>query len=225
MPTVTAFAQELADEYGENYADSDTAEQIQKWVSEVINEIYSAGRWNFSLDTDTLNLVNGTRTYDLDADTVEISSVLDASGGEIVYVPLERLIARALDVHNELGTPEFWYYAGVNSSTQARKVGFYPIPDGSYALTLHVFLRPGALAASTQIPLPYEFLQPLRDGVRAKVKANDGHTQEAQVYDQRYQQGIGLLTSRLHGGVRGPSRLGITMLPQHYQAPGSTTGG
>lgn len=219
--TKNQLAQELAIEAGEQFDDIDVKAQFEDWVQQAVDEIMSASPWFFRNVTETVNTVASTATYTLGAST---SSIRDIAYGttHIVYAPIERLIARGKSL-TVTGTPEYWYFAGMDSSNQL-KISFQPVPNAALAITVHGVARPVALASGDTIPLPHEYLNAVRAKVRSLLAFSDKDYQSAAMFEQGFQAALGRLAQQYAGLVRPPSRLRVKGSQATYQSP-ETPGG
>lgn len=229
MATVDSLASDLATEFGEEYTDIDIATQFQNWVIEVIEEIVTSGRWFFQNDSQTLALVASTRVYSLDADVSEVRQVYDPTNKvRVAYAPVERLVAHGNGIDDEGNQPTHWYMEGIGSN-QEIKIGLYPVPSAAAVaaipnLTIHTALRPAALASTSTIPLPEEYIRVAKDGVRAKIRFSDGDINGFQLMDRRFTEGLQLLNARFHARPKQPGRLPVQAFKSQSQSPGTAEG-
>jgi len=219
--TKNQLAQELAIEAGEQFDDIDVKSQFEDWVQQAVDGIISVSPWFFNNVVETFATANGTATYTLGAST---SSIRDIAIGttHIVYAPIERLIARGKDL-SLAGTPEYWYFAGMDSSNQL-KISLQPVPNSVATVTVHGTARPADLASGATIPLPQEYLNAVRAKVRALLAFSDKDYNAVGMFEQQYQQLVGGLAQRYAGLVRPPSRLRVKGSAATYQSP-ETPGG
>lgn len=223
--TVNALAQEIATEFGEEYTDQDVADQFRTWVKEVVRRVIGSGRWFSQNTTDDITTVASTATYSMDTTTGEIKAMrLTATDAPILYTPVERLIARDYNLE-ATGTPTNWWIDSLGSS-QELVVRFYPIPDDAYAIEAHVLKRPSDLGNTDTIPLPVEYLDVVRDGVRWKVRYNENNLEAAALSLQEFKEGLLLLNAKFGAQPRAGSSLPVkTKLKQQHQSPATNTGG
>lgn len=219
--TKTQLAQELAIEAGEQFDDIDVKSQFEDWVQQAVDAVYSVSPWFFRNLTDPINTVGSTVTYTLSATVAKIRDIALGTA-HIVYAPIERLIARGKSLTVE-GTPEYWYYAGVDSNNQLQ-ISFQPVPDGVHAITVHASQRPADLASGDTIPLPKEYLNAVRIKVRSLLAASDKDYQAASLFEQSFMQNVTGLAEQYAGLVRPPSRLRAKAAQAVYQSP-DTPGG
>ena len=220
--TVNTLANEMATEMGEEFADLDVAEQFLTWVKEVVRKVYAAGRWASANNVETITMANGTASYTLNSSTSEVKSVrIPTSGTKIIYSSVERLIAKDKDLEDS-GEPDYWWYDGLDAAASL-KIRFYPVPGASQdsvSVQLWVQKRPPILGDTDVIPLPGEFIDVVRDGVRAKARANENNLDGAMLAKQDFIEGMQLLGARFAS----PPKIGSTMpsklkLKQIHQAP------
>lgn len=230
--TLDQLAQEMATEFGEQYGDLDIADQFQRWTQETYEEVVSDARWFFKNGEETVTPVAGTATYTLPATVSEIRMAYvntTPRPSRVAYSAVERLLARGENLA-EAGTPRAWYYAGIDSSTTAKKIKFWPVPDAAFVATgnvvvLETISRPESLSATDTIPLPSEYIRVLRDGIRFRVKFNDNDLEGAQAAHSKFLSGLDRLNMRFHGAEEGGSSLRVKRLKAARQAPGAAEGG
>lgn len=219
--TKNQLAQELAIEAGEQYDDIDTKLQFEDWVGQAVDAVYAVSPWFFRNITETVNTVNGTVVYTLGASTSKIRDIAYGTT-HIVYAPIERLIARGKSL-TATGTPAYWYFDGLDSSNQI-KISFQPVPDAVYAITVHGVQRPADLASGDTIPLPKEYLNAVREKVRALLAYSDKDYNSVQLFTQSFENQLKGLSEQYAGLVRPPSRLRVKGSQAVYQSP-DTPGG
>ena len=228
--TVDTLANEVADEFGEEYTDLDVAEQFKSWVKEHVRRVYSAARWFAGNAVETVTLVNAQAVYSLSATASEIKSVRKPVGNtKLSYTSVERLIARDKDLEST-GDPTNWWYEGLGSSNEVQ-IRLYPIPTTASIATeptLQVWVqkRPPTLGDTDTIPLPDEFIDVIRNGVRMQVRLNENNIEAAQIANQQYQESLMLLLGRFSK----PPKVGSTLPGKQkfrttHQAPGADDGG
>lgn len=230
MATVDDVAGDIATEFGEEFSDIDIKAQFRLWVIEVFEEVYASGRWFFQNDEQDISLVASQKAYSLDADVSEVRDIRDPNDNvRVEYAPVERLIARGKDLLLE-GTPTNWYIDSIGTS-QEIKISLWPIPDAAAvaaitALRAYTLLRPITLSGTTTIPVPIEYVRVIKEGVRAKVKFNDGDLDGSSMAIEAFGNGLMLLNARFHGKPRQGSTLPVkTKLKQTHQSPATADGG
>ncbi len=174
--------------------------------------------------------VASTREYTLDASVSEVLAVVLTGGSlsspkEVSFAPRERLIARGKDLSTSTtGTPDYWYYTGVDSSGNL-KIAFQPVPDDTYTATLQVLDQPSTPGDSDEIALPREFERVLKEGIRFRAYRNEGQIDLATLSYQIFQSGLQLLNARFLGPFAGGSGLKVkTRMKQIDQAPAAADG-
>ena len=172
-----------------------------------------------------MNTVASTAAYSLAATTGEVKSVrIPATDDVIIYTPVERLIAKDKNLELE-GKPENWWIDSLGTS-QEMKIRFYPIPDAVYAVELHVLNRPSDLGDSDTIPLPVEYIDVVREGVRYKTRYNENNLEAAGLALQEFKEGIMILNAKFGGSPRAGSNLPVKRkLKQIHQSPSTNDGG
>lgn len=232
--TVDSFAQEMAFEFGEQYADPDVQAQFLRWVQEVHDDIYQAAPWFFRNETVSLNLLTSVPTAQLsDALTIRGMYISAAPAGKestvgrpLVYVPVERILARpGTNLVSDSDTPECWYFETHNATSHLLTLRFYPIPSGSYTVAVAALKNPPTLAATDQIPFPADFFPALREGVRAKVRYNDDNGQAAQLSEALKDKYIQRLANAFAGPMGAPSSLRVKRSKAIHQAPAAQGAG
>ena len=223
--TVNALAQELATEFGEEYTDQDVADLYRSWVKEIVRRVIGSGRWFTQNTTDEITTVASTSTYSLAATTGEVKSVrIPSLDQPVIYTPVERLIAKDKNLELE-DTPTNWWIDSLGSS-QEIKIRFYPVPDAALTIELHVLKRPAELGDTDNIPLPIEYLDIVREGVRYKTRYNENNLQAAALALQEFKEGIMLLNAKFGGQPRTGSNLPVKRkLKQVHQSPATNDGG
>jgi hypothetical protein len=228
MATVADIAQELADEFGEEYTDTDVQAQFNIWVNEVVYEIITSGRWFFQNASEDLTLVASQKNYSLATTVSEVRDIRSKTGKRIAYIPVERLIARSKDL-DATGVPTNWYIDGLGSNNEM-VVSLWPVPSAAAVtsdspLKVYTLKRPVSLSATTTIPLPTEYERVLRDGVRSKVKFNDGDLEAAAWIRQQFETGLQLLNARFAPRPRAGSSMPVKQkIKQVAQSPSSPDG-
>ncbi len=200
MATVADIAQEMADEFGEEYTDDDVKNQFVIWVIETVEEIVTSGRWFFQNSSEDVTLVIAQKDYSLTAAVSEVRDIRSpGTKKRIAYIPVERLIARAKDL-DLAGTPTNWYIDSLGSSNEM-KISLWPVPDSAAVtaespIKVFTLLRPTALTETSTIPMPEEYIRVCREGVRAKVRYNDGSLEASAYARQQFKEGLSLLNAR-----------------------------
>lgn len=220
--TVDTLANEMATEMGEEYADLDVADQYLTWVKEVVRKVYAAGRWASANNVETITMATGTASYTLDSTTSEVKSVrIPSTGSKVIYSTVERLIAKDKDLE-DTGEPDYWWYDGLDASASL-KIRFYPVPttaQNGVSVQLWVQKRPPSLTDTAVIPLPGEFIDVVRDGVRAKARANENNLEGAMLAKQDFMEGMQLLGARFATPPKAGSTMPLKLkLKQIHQAP------
>jgi hypothetical protein len=143
---------------------------------------------------------------------------------KLAYYPVERINARGtVEVP---GQPTWWYLAGVDTSTGGLKIRLYPLPadEEHYIVKVYGVGRPLTLGDTDFIPVPEDFLIPLRHGVRARVYLNQNDLQSAQVSQTTYQGLLAGLNARFSGPQPSTSRLAVKRMRGLHQAPAAVDG-
>jgi hypothetical protein len=223
--TVNALAQEVATEFGEEWTDQDIADQFRTWVKEVVRRVITSGRWFSQNAIDDITTVASTATHTLDATTSEVKAMrLTATDKPIIYTPVERLIAKDYNLETT-GTPPNWWIDSLDAS-QNIVVRFYPVPDAAYDIDAHVLKRPVTLGDTDNIPLPEEYLDVVRDGVRWKVRFNENNLEAAALMLQEFKEGIMILNAKFGSQPREASALPVKRkLKQVHQSSATNDGG
>ena len=222
MTTVSSLADTLATEAGEDFSDADVATQFQDWVREGYETIVSSARFLWQNSSEDVNTVASTAEYTLGATTAEVVAVQVTDSNEAVgYMPIDRLVALGYDLDSE-AEPTHWYYTGINPSTTALKLAFYPVPDDVYAIKVYNLIRPPTLADGDTIPLPASFMNLVKQFVRAMVLLNLDQLQEYQAAIQRFDQLLTVQASRYNQTRRSASRLKVRQLHHVRQAPAAS---
>lgn len=227
------LARKAADEVGEDFASIDTKEQYLEWARDVVQEILTSGRWLQSNQNFTQQYTAPeTNPVALEQDASEVITIqwtdnLSATG-RITYVERETLVRRGKNLF-DTGTPEYWYYSGVDSNGVIQ-VGFYPqiaLVGGQTQLDLHFYglKQPPSLTATDTIPLPEEFLSVAREGILFRSYRNTNDVQLATLALQNFNSRLQLLNARFQGPFTGGSNLPVqTGIKRVDQAPGSQDG-
>jgi hypothetical protein len=231
MATVDSVASELALEFGEQFQDIDIADQFRRWVQQTYEEIVQLAPWFFKNDDFSIQLEQGVKEYTLPTTVsairdFSIYSATDAPTdvrGKLSYTPVERLTARGENL-DAPGFPRAYYITGINQSTTAMQIAVWPVPDREYNARIFAVSRPVVLSSTDTIPLPPEYLAALREGVKAKVRFNDGDLQAMQAAEQKMLGLITGLNSSFVGPKGGPSRLGVKRLRGTHQSPTEADG-
>jgi hypothetical protein len=229
MATVADIAQEMADEFGEEYTDDDVKNQFVIWVTETIEEIVTSGRWFFQNSSEDVTLVAGVKDYSLSSAVSEVRDIRSpGTKKRIAYIPVERLIARAKDL-SLAGTPTNWYIDSLGASNEM-KISLWPVPNAAAVtaespIKVYTIKRPATLTETSTIPMPEEYIRVLRDGVRAKVKFNDGQLEAANWARSVFKEGLQLLNARFAPRPRRGSDMPVKQkIKQQAQSPSSPDG-
>jgi len=201
------------------------ADLYRSWVKEIVRRVIGSGRWFTQNTTDEITTVASTSTYSLAATTGEVKSVrIPSLDQPVIYTPVERLIAKDKNLELE-DTPTNWWIDSLGSS-QEIKIRFYPVPDAALTIELHVLKRPAELGDTDNIPLPIEYLDIVREGVRYKTRYNENNLQAAALALQEFKEGIMLLNAKFGGQPRTGSNLPVKRkLKQVHQSPATNDGG
>jgi len=220
--TLDNFANEMATEFGEQYSNPDVALLFQRWTQEVFGEIVSSGRWASQNGFQSVTFTPGTASYTLDAEVSEVKTVTDlTAAAEIAYFEVERLISRGEDL-TASGVPTVWFYDGIDTTSVAFKVRFWKVPNDSRTVQVHYLKQPPTLALDENIPLPGEFLDVLRLGVRALGRMNENDEVLYKDLRERFEGRLQLLAARFQPKQRNASRLRIKQLPAVNQSTVAT---
>jgi hypothetical protein len=224
--TLDSLAQVMATEFGEQYGDLDIADQFRDWTQEVFEEVVGDARWFFKNGSTDIVPVLGQAVYTLPVGVAEVRTAYiptTPKPARVAYSSVERLLARGANL-GEPGTPRAWHYCGIDSTTTAQKVRLWPVPDAAFLATgLHVVLetvnRPEALLTTDTIPLPPEYIRVMRDGIRFKVKFNDGDLEGASLAHQRFSSGLDRLNMRFNGQEQQGSNLRVKKIKANRAEP------
>jgi hypothetical protein len=194
--TLQTFAEEMALEFGEEVTDLD----IRWWHQNV---------------TYNLTLVDSTSVYTLPVTISEVRDVRrQGDGVRVALTTVEQLIRRSEDLTQLLAQPPgplhlptHWFPAGA-ASDGALQIQVWPVPNGDHST----------------IPLPEEYINVARSGVRALVRYNENNLEAAALMFQRFDAKLRLLNGRFQGAPRAGSRMaakrGLKITPQMPSAPG-----
>ena len=208
--TLSDLASEVSVEFGEDYTDTDVADQYVAWGNESYQEIIGSGRWYLSNKEETFTLSNGVSVYSMPVGVAEIVQLSNKSTNlPISYIPMERLVARKKNL-DASGAPTNWWYDGFDGTTKQLKVRVYPVPgagNDSDVIRTNTLQSPAVLAATDEIPLPNEYLHIMRNGIRSKQKFSDGDLEGATAARGLFTNGLGLLNQRYSGAPKQGSRI------------------
>lgn len=133
------------DPNGDIWGDS----QIDRKINRFIGNVYSLMNLDFEEVTDTLSLVGGTATYDLDAglDNYGVLESLTLTGRNtpLNKVELQDLQAMGFDLTTQ-GEPQYLYFYG------NKTIGLYPVPDGVITTALARYQRDNPILTSGESP-------------------------------------------------------------------------
>jgi hypothetical protein len=241
MATPSDVAEELALEFGEQFSDTDIADQFIRWVKEKYQEIALTSRLFFKNAEHPLTLEPEGSTYSLPASVAEPRVIyLYGSGAtegaatdptdigftsvarRVNYMPIERLTARGANL-NEAGQPKVFYIVGFDGDV-ALEIRVWPVPAIYYGATVYASDRPATLDDDDTIPLPEEYIVALKNGVRAMVYTNDNNPQQAEMAESKYVQLLMTLNSRFSGPPPSASRLQIKKLRGAHQLGAAVDG-
>jgi hypothetical protein len=214
MATNSSLAEELATELGEAYKDPEIQRQFKQWVSECVEMILAAARWPFATGVGGVTTSADTRTYELGAGHGDVRIIQEVDQSTTLpYFVLEELQSQGFDIR-QTGKPVLWYYDALSDEGYL-VIGFWPVPDAAYSYHIYRDTVNGALddSADVTIPLPADFLQVIRDGVRALYRENTENAALAQLAWQRYTQKLGLLRDRYLSPQAGRFALRAVDLP------------
>lgn len=234
MATPEDMAREIAEELGERFSDLDVRETFLAWTQDGIDEILASGRFLQSNTTIPITIVLGVSQYTLPNNISEVLTFrfLDEDGnfsGESVFASRESLIRRGKDITAQSSAvPPHWFYSGV-SADGSLLVQFSTVPSGTLQLittaAAEALKQPPTPSATTEIPLPREFLSVLKELVRFKAYRNGNETELAQISFQLYNSRLELLIGRFLGPFQGGSNLPVkTRMKNIDQAPAAADG-
>lgn len=205
MPTVTALALDLGTEAGESTNDTEYLALVRKWIKGGYREIGDASAWSFLKVDELLSLsVLGGKEYNTQASCSEITVMrFTGTDEQIVYVPVERLIALNYDLELP-GKPQFFYASGFDVAAGRHQFTVWPVPDATYAIEIHENGIATTLADGDTIPMPDNFLTILEDYVRMMQAKDD---KDYELYDRMDNKWRSALSERLKRYSKQPSRL------------------
>jgi hypothetical protein len=223
----------MALEFGEEVTDLDIRDQFVQFSQEVFDDIITSGRWWHQNVTYNLTLVDSTSVYTLPVTISEVRDVRrQGDGVRVALTTVEQLIRRSEDLTQLLAQPPgplhlptHWFPAGA-ASDGALQIQVWPVPNGDQTDLLNVYAlkRPATLALTSTIPLPEEYINVARSGVRALVRYNENNLEAAALMFQRFDAKLRLLNGRFQGAPRAGSRMaakrGLKITPQMPSAPG-----
>lgn len=217
--TLDDFAREMAEELGEHYADPEIADLLQRWVGESVSEITASGRWFWQNGNEIIVTVDGLRVYTLQSEVSEVTAIWAQDFDKAVaYLPVERLIHRGENLVERGALPRVWYYAGMDATSTAMKIAFWPVPDATTgSMNIQYLKRPAIGSLTDLLPIPDDYLDVVRLGVRALSAQNadniEGYGAARQLFTQRLQ----VLSARFDPQVLGTSRLRVKQSTRVHQ--------
>jgi len=88
-----------------------------------------------------------------------------------------------------------------------------------------VTVRPEQLSPSSTIPLPRDYNNVLRDGVRWRMKMNESDIESARAFKTLFSEGLAKLNQQYHGAEEGGSGLRVKRLKATRQTTSAPEGG
>jgi len=181
--TLDQLSADVLDELGEDNTDAALLLQANKWVQRVYDDVGDTMDWRFNYISTTVNTVASQRLYTLNVDVRDISSGRIQTSGEILeYRSKDHLFSYGYDMEAE-GTPIYYYHDTFDTTTQAHKIGFYPIPDAVKTVEFQCVGRPTTLSAAVNLPVPNEFLGLIHEGALA---LGHRHEREWESFDRTW---------------------------------------
>jgi hypothetical protein len=220
--TLDAFANQMADEAGEDYTDAQVALLFKQWSKEAFVNTAASSRFLWTNAAFDLTTSIGVSEYTLDATVAEVKALRNKTTEALLGYNTEESLIRLNIDFEESAAPKYWFYSGIDTTSTAFKVQLVPVPDAVYNLQIRALTRPTDLGDSTVIPLPVEFVELLRMFVRAMYQHNDDKIQLAQQNLQVYQQTLLAYVTRYTAPRQVQSGLRVKNIAGNNQAPAAS---
>jgi len=160
--------------------------------------------WPFNHETHNETLVAGTTRYDIptnakhvDYDTFRIrgDSGLNVEGRNLDQIDYKEYLNKYVEQEDETDVGSIPVYV---FETPDNNYGLYPYPDEAYTLTFEYYKIPDSLTAATDVPtIPERFRHVIADGAVMYGFQFRGETQQYQLAQQRFEEGIKDMTTHL----------------------------
>lgn len=194
-------ATELIAKFRTRYPDC-TSANASTYLQDVLKELY--GRLPIIRQTEvTINVTDGTREYDFDADATAIQEIIyKPSSDETGWIVLDATNVDKLDAEDPYwrtdlteGTPYKYYIRGAVSSDTAKNViGFIEIPDtmtsDGYPIVACQISKYAALTTSETMPSNLLNDWVLTSGMRYYYAQDIGNIEQSEYWRVRYEQEI-----------------------------------
>lgn len=140
----------------------------------------------WAVDLVTVTLVEGTATYDVDANTVMVLDAycsIDTSSEETdrIILPISRSEYASYPNKTQQGFPTVYWFDRLISPT----ITLYPVPDGTSATYLKYYrvrqIQDSNLAGGQNVEIPYLWLEAFADGLAYRL---------AKIWNQQAAQGL-----------------------------------
>lgn len=216
--TVNALALVLLREQDEATDNAEMVSTVEAWIDDAVDEIASAADWKFHQQVDTLNTVAAQQAYILGQNVVDIRSIrFTATDEPIEYADIMSLTNIAEDFELQ-GRPRWWFFLEPTAGTDEliKNIGFSPIPDAIYALTLSVKTHPTttALLTGSNVPFRKEWILTIKHRVRAYMLMNDKDYEGARFYLQAFYDKLEKMIA-----IENKSPIGGTLVMQPRDLP------
>lgn len=187
---------QLVDRCETRYQDTNnhvfSAANWQAYVNDAYDEVLTAfSTWPWLEARSTLTVAASANSVSLPNDVWRVLGITNETN-KLQMKPIDgRTTARDHfpDLSAE-GTPEYYRIFGTD-------VEVFPTAQYSTALTVEYVLHPGALAANDEPIFPRPYHKILVDGALALAHQDDGHVEQAQLHQSRFDAGIQRLVEDL----------------------------
>ena len=196
MPTITAEAEKLATQLGEEYSDLDIKSTFDDWVIEVLSNILLEESWSFGNVLTSFDTAPSSANYTIDAGVGEVKALYRTDVDLwLSYVPIEQLRASQLD-HDSEAPPRYWAFSSISGSQPVVKL--WPIPDSTYEVYVYGTdeVEFNTITTSTAIPMPNPMIPLLRTGVRQLFYEHAGNDAAAAREQLKFQLSLNTVKGR-----------------------------
>jgi len=160
--------------------------------------------WPFNHETHDETLVAGTTRYNIPSDAKHVDydtfrirgdDALSVNGANLDQIDYKEYLSKYIDQEDETDVGSIPLYV---FETPDNNYGLQPYPDKAYTLTFEYYKIPDSLTAATDVPtIPERFRHVIADGAVMYGFQYRGETQQYQLAQQRFEEGIKDMTTHL----------------------------
>jgi len=144
--------------------------QFEAWINDSLSQIASRANWRFFQVTSPLNTVATQAVYSLPIGVKEIRQMRHVVTNEPVeFKPQPTLAYHGLDLELP-GKPTVWTPEGSTvdgSGNVLYTIRLWPVPNDIFNLEFTALYHPEAIASGSHLPVQPQYIEIIRDRVRA----------------------------------------------------------